>query len=181
MADWRSVKADIEDELDRIWWEEPAEVRMCRERCFPSGAGTAGQTLGNLLFLVADTQAMGWWTAEPAMKQALADETFSLEQCKRMWRYMTGHMALLVGSVDPPLCPAPWLNLPKVTGFYRRIIDTLDSVQTKDEFADLLWSWFNYVNRMNKWFFLIFPWHLEEQRQEPSCSSRSQPGKGAIV
>ena len=142
---------------------------MCRLGIFPSGAGTEGQILGNLFFLVADTQAMGWWTAEPAIKVAIADPDFSLEHCKRMWKYMTYHMAGLMGEVDHPNCPAPWLNLPKLWQFCKDIVDSFDTIETKEDFADLIWSWENYVNRLNKWFFLIFPWHLAKEfpRREP--------------
>ena len=45
---------------------------MTRRFEFPSGAGTDGLVLGNLFFLVA-VVAMGWWTSEPAMNQALRD------------------------------------------------------------------------------------------------------------
>ena len=55
---WREVKDEIEKDIDRIWWEEPEEVNKCRLGVFPSGAGTDGQVLGNLFFLVADTQAI---------------------------------------------------------------------------------------------------------------------------
>jgi len=167
--DWREVKDEIEAEVDRIWFDEPEEVTMSKLGIFPSGAGVDGQVLGNLFFLVADTQGMGWWTAEPAMKQALNDPTFTLEHCKRMWKYMTVHMAKLMGDVDPPRCPAPWLNLPKLVQFCNDILGSFDSVKTKEEFADLMWSWFNYVNRLNKWFFLTFPWHLGKMfpRREP--------------
>ena len=157
---WQEVKNEIEEEIDRIWWEEPEEVTMSRLGIFPSGAGTDGQVLGNLLFLVADTQAMGWWTIEPAIRSAIADPVFTLEHCKRMWKYLTVHMAKLLGDTDPPKCPAPWLNLPKLVELCNDMVDSLDTVETKGEFADLIWSWENYVNRLNKWFSLVFPWHL---------------------
>lgn len=160
---WKKVKQEIEKEIDRIWFKEPEEVEISKLGIFPSGAGTDGQILGNLFFLVADTQGMGWWTTEPALKAALADPTFTLEHCKRMWKYLTVHMAGLMGEVDPPKCPAPWLNLPKLWRFCQDIVDSFDTVKTKEEFADLIWSWTNYVNRLNKWFFLVFPWHLGKQ------------------
>ncbi len=160
---WTEVKDALEREIDLIWWDEPEEVRMARDLDFPSGAGTAGQGLGNLFFLVCDTQALGWWTAEPAIKAALADPVFDVEQCKRMWRYMSVHMAKLMGDVDPPTCPAPWLNMPKLVAYCDDVVESFDTVETKEELADLLWSWCNYVNRLNKWFFLIFPWHLGDQ------------------
>ena len=65
--------------------------------------------------------------------------------------------------MDMPKCPSPWLNLPKLWRFCQDIVDSFDTVQTKEEFADLIWSWTNYVNRLNKWFFLVFPWHLGKQ------------------
>ena len=64
---WREVKAAIEAENDRIWFDEPEYVTMSKMGVYPSGAGTQGQTLGNLFFLTGDTQAMGGWTIEPAM------------------------------------------------------------------------------------------------------------------
>lgn len=163
--DWKRVKDEIEADIDRIWWEEPEEVTISKKGIFPSGAGVDNQYLGNLFFQVADTQALGWWTAEPAMKQAFDDETFTLEHLKRMWKYTCVHMAKLFGDVDPPGCPAPWLNLPKLRNFTVDIVDSFDSIKTKDEFKDLLWSYFNYVNCLNRWFFLIFPWHLGKDFQ----------------
>jgi hypothetical protein len=166
---WREVKDEIEKDIDRIWWEEPEEVKKSKLGIFPSGAGTDGQVLGNLFFLIADTQGMGWWTVEPAIQAAIADPTFTVEHCKRMWKYLTFHMAGLMGEVDPPNCPAPWLNLPKLWQFCKDIVDSFDTIKTKEEFADLIWSWENYVNRLNWWFFLVFPWHLGKEfpRVEP--------------
>lgn len=84
---WKDVKAAIEKDIDRIWFEEPEEVKMSRLGIFPSGAGSHDQVLGNLFFQACDTQAMGWWTVGPAISAALSDDTFSVEHCKRMWKY----------------------------------------------------------------------------------------------
>jgi Cucumopine synthase C-terminal helical bundle domain len=160
VKDWHKVKDEIEDEIDRIWWDEPEEVTMSKLGIFPGGAGVGNQIFGNLFFQVGDTQAMGWWTVEPTMKQVLADKEFTLEHCKRVWRYSTVHMAKLMGDYDPPRTPAPWMNLGTLNRFCTDIVESLDSVKTKEELADLLWSWFNYVNRLNGWLALNFPWHL---------------------
>jgi hypothetical protein len=162
LKDWREVKEAIERDIDRIWWDEPEEVTRSKMGIFPSGANVGGQVLGNLFFQVADTQAMGWWTAEPAMKYAFEDPTFTVEHCKRMWKYVSLHMAKLMGDTDPPGCPAPWLNLPKLRHFAEDIVESFPSIKIKEELKDLLWSWFNYVNCLNRWFFLVFPWHLGE-------------------
>ena len=47
---WKDVKAAIEKDIDRIWFEEPEEVKMSRLGIFPSGAGSHDQVLGNLFF-----------------------------------------------------------------------------------------------------------------------------------
>ena len=159
-VDWELVKEKIETELDQIMWDEPVEVKMSRLGVFPSGVGTRGQYLSNLFFQVADTQAMSWWTGEPAMRQALDDPDMSVEACKKMWKYMTVHMAHLMGDVDPPTCPAPWLNLSGMPSLCDAVVECLDSIETKDELADLLWSWYGYMHRLNSWFFLVFPWEL---------------------
>jgi hypothetical protein len=80
-----------------------------------------------------------------------------------MWKYITVHMAKLMGDVDPPACPAPWLNMPRLVSYCNDVVEAFDTVETKEELEDLLWSWFNYVNRLNKWFFLVFPWHHGDQ------------------
>ncbi|HMN84894.1 MAG TPA: hypothetical protein PKA74_02740 [Bauldia sp.] len=159
---WKTVKDEIEADLDRIMWEEPLEVKMSRLGVFPSGAGAHGQYLGNLFFLAGDMQAIGWWTAAPAMKQALDDPTMTVEHCKRFWSYMSVHMFQLMGDVSEPNCRAPWLNLGKLAELGRKVQDSFPTVETKEELDSLLWSWFNYTQRLYRWFFLVFPWWLGE-------------------
>ena len=65
-VNWKDLKREIHDEVEKVWLKEPIEVTMSKLGIFPSGAGTDNQILGNLFFLNADTQAMGWWTIELA-------------------------------------------------------------------------------------------------------------------
>ena len=160
MRDWRQVKEAIETDLDRIFWIEPVEVEMSRRGIFPSGASVHGQVLGNLLFLVGDTSAMGWKCAQPTINAALKDHSFTVDHCKALWKYSTMSIAQLVGEVDPPRCPAAWLNLPKVLAFARDVEASLLSINSKEELEDLLWSWFNYVNTLNRWLTVAFPFQL---------------------
>jgi hypothetical protein len=160
MKDWHDVKNEIEVDIDRIFWDEPVEVEMCRLGVFPSGANVHGQVLGNLLFLVGDTSALGWKCTQPTINFALKDASFSLEQCKNLWIAATIPIAKLVGDIDPPRCPAPWLNLPKILMFAKEIKASFPTVNTKEELEDLLWTWFNYVNTYNRWFTIAFPFEL---------------------
>ena len=165
MMHWTQVKDMIEDDLDRIFWEEPTEITMCKKGIYPSGANVGGQILGNLLFLIADTQAMGWKCAKPTVTSAIKDTNISLETCKQIWRYSTLHIAKMLGSKAQPGCPAPWLNVPNLYRFSVAIDEALPTIQSKDELDDLLWSWFNYVDCLNRWFFLVFPWHMGKEYQ----------------
>jgi len=158
--DWRDVKEEIEQEVEKIWFEEPIEVTMSKLGVYPSGAGTDGKYFGNLFFLVADTQAMGWWTVEPAIYSAISDDSFNLEHCKRMFKFLTVHMAKLMGAELKPNCPGPWLNLPKFWKYCQDIVECFDTITTKEDLKDLIWSWENYVNRINRWFYVVFPWEL---------------------
>jgi len=149
VRDWHQVKDEIEEEIDRIWWEEPEEVTMCKRGVFPSGASVDGQVLSNLVFLISDTQAMGWKSAAPALRAALADPDFTVDHCKKMWLYLTSHIAKMLGNEAPPGCPVPWLNLPKLYRFSVEIEECFPTVTSKEELEDLL-SWFNYVNCLNR-------------------------------
>ena len=97
-ANWKDVKREIHDEVERVWLKEPEEVTMSKLGIFPSGAGTNHQYLGTLFFLNADTQAMGWWTIEPAMYCVLGDDMFSLDVCKKMFDYLNRPIAHLLGD-----------------------------------------------------------------------------------
>lgn len=97
------------------------------------------------------------------MQQALADPELDVEHCKKFWKYINVHMAHLMGDVAQPNCPAPWMNLPKLARFSDEMVECFPTVKTKDELADLLWSWFNYTERLNRWFFLVFPWELGDK------------------
>lgn len=158
--DWKEVKREIHDEVEKIWFDEPIEVTMSKKCVFPSGAGTDHQCFGNLFFLNADTQGMGWWTIEPTMNDVLTDPNFSLEQAEQLFIYLNAPMAHLMGDVWEPNCPAPWMNLPKFPYFHEKIVASYPSIKDKEEFRDLLWSWFAYVNRINSWFYTVLPWEL---------------------
>lgn len=161
--DWREVKTAIEEEVDRIWFEEPLEVTASKKGIYLSGAGANGTYIGNLFFQISDSQGIGPYIAEPAIYEALEDDEFSLEACKHLFRYLTDHTARLLGSKNGEGCPVAWLNLPKIWIFYRDIVDSYDSIETKEDLKDLLWSWMSYVTRLTRWFHIVFPWEVPGQ------------------
>lgn len=158
--DWRNVKNMIENEIDKIWWEKPIEFRMAEKGHFPSGCNVDGGTLGNQYFMIADTSNIGRHVVEPAIYAALDDDRFTVDQIKVMWDYLTGGTARLLGSHSLPNCVAPWLNLPYVWDFYLAIVESFDSIKTKDDFREVYYSWANYLTCLNRWAMTTFPWHL---------------------
>jgi hypothetical protein len=70
-----------------------------------------------------------------------------------------------LGDVLEPNCPAPWLNMPKMAKYHDMIVESYPSVETKEDFRDLLWTWFNYVNRINSWFYTVLPWEVGKNLQ----------------
>ena len=129
-VNWKDLKREIHDEVEKVWLKEPLEVTMSKLGVFPSGAGTDNQILGNLFFLNADTQAMGWWTIEPSMYCVLGDDKFSLDVCKQLFIYLNGPIAHLLGDVLEPNCPAPWLNMPKFAYFHDKIVESYPTIET---------------------------------------------------
>lgn len=155
---WTEIKSELEREIDRIWRDEPIEIKASKRGLFPSGAGSHGMATGNLFFQIADTYAAGFGSAANGIDAVLADDSFTLEQCKRMFVALYGGLSEQLGGKSKN--GAAWLNLPKVWTFYRDIVDAGDSVKSKAEYASLLWSWKNYLKRLNMWFSLTFTWEV---------------------
>jgi len=42
--------------------------------------------MGNLFFQVGDSMRLGWTLVDPAVYKAIADENFSLQALKNIWR-----------------------------------------------------------------------------------------------
>ena len=157
---WQEVKERIEMETDKIFYDEPIEVTRSKYGIFPGGAGVDHQILGNLVFLIADTQAISWGTMDPFFFAVLDDDRFDVEHLKMMFKYGVVPMTELFGKAAPPECPAPWFNLQTLWELAYEIVDSFDSIKTKDEFRSVYWSWQGYTNCINRWFFLIFPWEV---------------------
>lgn len=159
---WRDVKNEIEAEIDKIWFDEPLELTLSKRGIFPSGAGAHAQAAGNFVFLFADTHAIGGFVIEAPIYTFLNDPSFTLEHCKTIFTAINMNKCRIMGANHGPdsKCPAAWLNMPNFQKFYLDIEACLDTIETKEEFRSLLWSWFNYVDRFNKWVYVLFPWNL---------------------
>ena len=157
---WNEVKAEIEEEIDNLWFNEPLELELAMRGVFPGGAGAHQQTAGNIVFIFADSHAIGGYVIEAPIYAFLNDDLFTLEHCKRIFTEINMNKCRIMGANHGPdsKCPGAWLNMPKFQKFYVDLEGSLDTVTTKEELRSLLWSWFNYVDRFNKWVYTVFPW-----------------------
>lgn len=160
MKNWIAVKDEIEAELDKIWFTEPIEVTLSRRGIYPGGAGAHGTYFGNLFFQLSETQGLGPYIIEPLFYQAIDDDLFSVEHCKKMFVYTYYRKCKLLGDEDGEGCPAAWFGLPKAWRYYNEIVRAFDSIDNKTDFKDLMWSWFGYLTRMYRWFHTVFPWEV---------------------
>jgi len=162
---WREVKDEIEAEIDRIYGklmagEVPEELERSHKGIFPSGAGVGGQWFSNIFFITGDLVNLGYWCAQPGVTATLYDDSFTLEQSKKMWQYLSLHMCELFGGKHKDYCPAPWLNLGTLWRFAKDMHASLDTVKSKEEWWSLLWSWYNYVGLLQGLSHMMFPWSV---------------------
>ena len=158
--DWREVKKEIEAEIDKIWLNEPEEVKKSRLGIFPSGAGVYGTYLGNLVFLNGDIAAVGYSFAEEPMLKSLSNPSFTLEQCKQLFHWFTADTCELLGGTYGEKCPAPWMNMGTLCRLYKDAVGCYDTIKTKEELKELLDSWYIYLDRLYRWIFFMFPWYV---------------------
>ncbi len=165
---WTQVKDEIEQEIDRIWLDEPIEVTLSKHGYFPGNAGKSHDTyIGNMFFQVSELQGLGPYIMEPLMYQALADDSFDVEHIKKMFIFTYYRKCKLLGDEDPNGAPAAWFNLPKAWRFYNLCVECFDTIDNKKDMKDLLWSWFGYLTRMYRWFSTVYPWECCGQLMKP--------------
>jgi hypothetical protein len=150
--DWRGVKIRIEREIDRIWIDEPHEIRKIRWGVIDSGAGSGGQSFSVLVHLEAYLMLVGADVMYRFLKVSQYPD-MSLPMLVRMTReFLTGTFNVFEFMTDLGLT-----NMHEVGQAYSA---ALDSVESKDEYVELTGAMMTYVVRMHRWIHFIFPWNL---------------------
>jgi len=151
-GDWRDAKALIEKEIDRVWLNEPEEIQKIRWGVIDSGAGTGGQSFTVLVHLEAYLMLIGADVMYRFLKISQYDD-MALSTLNRMTReFLTGTFNVFEFMTDLGIT-----NMHKIGQMYS---DALDTLTTKDEYAQLTGSMMTYVIRMHRWVHFIFPWNL---------------------
>ncbi len=142
--------ADLRAETDRIWLDEPDEIRAMRLGAFESDAGSYGQYFSNLVFVNGDMRALSTWITPAVVLRAVADERYSLDQCKDLFAWTN-----LVNVDFLAYC-----GFVQFGTFVHRIVGAYDEIHTKEELSRVLSEWYAYANRMYLWVHHTFPWGL---------------------
>ncbi len=146
----QELLADLEAETNRIWLDEPEEIKAMRLGVFTSGAGSYDQYFSNLVFINGDMRALSTWITPSVILGSLDDETFTLEQCQKLFAWTN-----LVFVDFLAYC-----GFTTYAEFAQRIVAAAEEIASKDEFREVVSAWYRYANRMYLWVHQVFPWGL---------------------
>ncbi|KAL3471432.1 hypothetical protein BJX99DRAFT_250447 [Aspergillus californicus] len=146
------VKAIIEKEIDRIWLEEPEEIRKIRWGIIDSGAGSGEQFFTVLVHLEAYLMVVGGDVMFRFLKIAQYEDV-QLPTLNRITKeFLVNNFNIFEFLAD--------LGLARMYEIGQLYSEALDTLQTKEEFVQLTGSLQTYLNRMHRWSYFIFPWNL---------------------
>ena len=145
-------RQEIEMETERIWLDEPEEVKKLRMGFIDSGAGSYGQYFTTLVFVDGEVRALGYLCFTTIL-DAINDPDFDLGQIRKLAKMLVPVCAGFLG----------YCGLTKLWDFSRRFMELTDKVESPDELKGIVRSLVLYVNRMHGWLHFYFPWGLGSQ------------------
>ena len=149
---WKDVVNEIESNLDRIWLEEPKELRKVFNGVIGSGAGSGKQVFSVIVHLEAYLMIVSQDILFRFMKSSTHDN-LGVEQLKGITReFLFGTFHIFEFLED--------LGLDGMHELGSRYDAALDSVTSKEEYRDLTAPLHAYVAKLHQWTHLMFPWKL---------------------
>lgn len=143
------VRLEIRAETERIWLEEPEDVKAVRRGFFPSGAGVYDQYFSVLIMMGGEVRNLAIHTFSSLVTFA-ASGRFDLEHLKYMTREM---LRVTVGVIG-------YFGLRKFGAILNAFLEHLDEVMSVAQMKELLEELFTLSNRYQMWLHQTFPWHL---------------------
>jgi len=146
---WKVVKEELDNALDKIRLEPPREVRRMMQGIIESGAGSYDQYYSTIVFASGEIRALGIYSAR-FLLHSVDIPGITLDQLKRLAR-----MCLPVGAEFLGYC-----GLKTLMSLTHDVCDCLDSLDDSTAFRELIASYFTYVNRLHLWVHFYFPWEI---------------------
>ncbi|PKY05003.1 hypothetical protein P168DRAFT_326746 [Aspergillus campestris IBT 28561] len=151
-CNWRGAKEFIENELDRVWIEKPAEISRISWGIIDSGAGSGEQYFSVMVHLKSFLLHLGCDVLYRLLKISQYADV-GLPLLVRMTReFLERNFNTFEMLTDLGLS-----TMREVGTIYSQSLDTL---VTKDDYRELTGILFSYVCRMHRWVHLIFPWNI---------------------
>ena len=148
--DWQDVKAAIDAENERIRLDPPPEiVKIFQYGIIESGAGTHGQCMSAWVFIAGDTRYLAFYGTNNIVALAANDE-FTLEHLKAMTAMFVPLSAEFLG----------YCGHKRLWELVRDVMSALDTLETKDDFVELMSSLCLYTAHLNMWIQHYFKWEL---------------------
>ena len=150
--DWKEVRDKIEKETETIQYQPDDNVlKIFRYGIVESFAGSYNQYFTTLVFAEGDCRALAFYNANNLLLVA-EEEQFNLDHLKTMAK-----IYLPIGSEFLGYC-----GLKKIWEFAQDVVGVLDSLETKEDYKELISAFNNYVAIVHGWIHHYFPWNLGE-------------------
>ena len=149
MSTWSQVAAEIRAAATEIQLVPDDDInRVLRYNMIDSGAGNDG-SFSSWVFACGDVRHVGaycyyiiWFTQH--------NESFSLDQLKKMMRNWTRQAAEFAGYV----------GFQRLWSFVQQAVDSLETVESKDQIVELANALWMYANNLNAWIYHYMPWGI---------------------
>lgn len=145
----QEFKTEIENEIKKIWLEEPVELKKIRLGYIDSQAGSYGQYFSTYVFVDGEIRALGYLGYSTLLK-LVDDPKFDLYHLKEVARGLLPVCAEFLG----------YCGLKKVWEFTKTFLKMLDVIDDRKDLKDIVRLLTLYANRLHGWVHFYFPWGL---------------------
>jgi len=149
MSKWQELKVAIEAETERIWLNEPDELKIQRMGLLKNKAGSYGQYFGTWDFANGMMRDLSMYVMYPMLKLYQSDN-YSLDQMKQMYSTIIPVFTeYLRYSGYPTLC--------KYCYAFR---DAMPEIENKEDFLSVYKALLKYCNKLAAWVYHYAPWEM---------------------
>ena len=144
------MKDKIEKEARAIEFDCPMEVtRLYRHNVIPSGQGSRDQAFTTMVFAEGDLRSLAFISVL-SMCRIIDEPALSLDGLKITFNEFVSFSAEFLGTC----------GLEKIWELTQDVKNTLPSVESKEEFKELMEMFAIYVTALHGWVHHMFPWYV---------------------
>jgi hypothetical protein len=149
MSDFNTLLQHVKDEVDKLWKEEPDELKVLRLGLLKNEAGSFGQYWTTWDFANGMIRDFSMYTMYPLLRAAHSDEV-SLPALKALIEYF-----------HPPytvyLRYSGYQTMHDIDDQFRKV---LPSIESKEQFIEFYTEFLRYTNKLAAWSYHYFTWEV---------------------